>query len=275
MSSSQTQELTEVKHLTRLNRERGRGWECGKKERKIQAKEGWSKGMGGRRGREEKNLLRHAWGKLCLWQGRVMPLHSTNATADNWGERKEAKEVDEKTGKQLCRGDVHKPREEEICTLCSLSLSGFSYFSARHYSPGTLCAHRACVCLCVCHVLSILIFMWVAALKACACFIRFKAKWWNSPHWKQETHTHNTSLVTRTIAHKIPSLYSSVQIRESVCLCFANIAMGTNVTETRMKRNGKNARPTSPEVLNALIRNVEWRWKDSKRSDEGGLLRRN
>lgn len=40
MSSSQTQELTEVKHLARLNGERGREWECGEKEREIQAKEG-------------------------------------------------------------------------------------------------------------------------------------------------------------------------------------------------------------------------------------------
>lgn len=46
MSSSQTQELTEVKHLARLNGERAKEWECrerGEREserRKIQAKEG-------------------------------------------------------------------------------------------------------------------------------------------------------------------------------------------------------------------------------------------
>lgn len=41
---------------------------------------GIKRGMWGRRGR--KNLLRHAGGKLSLWQGRVMPLHRTNAIAD-------------------------------------------------------------------------------------------------------------------------------------------------------------------------------------------------
>lgn len=40
MSSSQTHELTEVKHLARFNGERGKEWECREKERKIQAKEG-------------------------------------------------------------------------------------------------------------------------------------------------------------------------------------------------------------------------------------------
>lgn len=31
----------------------------------------------------ERNLLRHARGKLSLWQGRVTLLHTTNATADD------------------------------------------------------------------------------------------------------------------------------------------------------------------------------------------------
>lgn len=91
---------------------------------------------------------------------------------ENERKRKEAKEGEKKTWererKGWCKGETHiKPRGEERSSLCSLSLLGFSYFSARHYSPGTWCEQRGdCVCVrlgvhiylcvCVCHMMCIL-----------------------------------------------------------------------------------------------------------------------
>lgn len=77
MSSSQTRELTEVKHLARSNDGGGWGKRREEREEKIQAKEGNSEGWQGEKGK--RNPPRRARGKLSLWQGRVMLLHSPNA----------------------------------------------------------------------------------------------------------------------------------------------------------------------------------------------------
>ncbi len=169
---------------------------------------------GGRRGR--KNLLRHAWGKLSLWQGRGMPLHSTNAMADYWEweeERKQRKEQRRQREEEVVQWrDIHEPRGEERSSLCSLSLLGFSYFSARHYSPGTWCEQLGdCVCVCLRvdmsvsrGVYSAYLCGWqcvCAAMKACACSIRFKAKWWNTPLRKQKTNTNTHTHWQHSLTH--------------------------------------------------------------------------
>lgn len=82
MSSSQPQELTEVKHLARLNGDEGREWECCEKREEDTGQRGIRRGMGEEGLGGKKNQRRHAGGKLSLWQGGVIPPNGANATAD-------------------------------------------------------------------------------------------------------------------------------------------------------------------------------------------------
>lgn len=61
---------------------------------------------------------------------------------DERKEKEEEEEEDREREGVVQRRDNHKPREEERSSLCFLSLSGFSYFSGRHHSPGTRCEQR-------------------------------------------------------------------------------------------------------------------------------------
>lgn len=245
MSFSQPQQLTEVKHLAWLNGKQVSERVSGSVERKTgRYRPKRDKGMKGGKG-YKKNIYRdmhevsspsgNARCFQCTEQMQWLVIEEENRERE--GSRREERMVQRRDTAR------HKRMRDHYCVL--LRLLGFSYFSAHHHSPGTRCEQRNnntnyTNCLpCVWHSVHVCdVCGWLCVcptLKAFACFIRFKAKHWNSSHKKQNVDT------LWPIIIKYRELYWHGSVHKIVCfmtkgvLDFSKPMITNNYTDNYVK----------------------------------------